>query len=365
MAILKLTRRRLLISAAGATVVAGSAGLWLGIDKVRDKRFRKPVDRGDAFAPSVYLAIHPDGTVDIWLTRSEMGQGVSTALPMLIAEELDADWGQVRVRQAVAGDGYDYGQLFTAASSSVTSQYVELRRAGASAREMLVAAAADRWGVAAASCETAGGAVHHRSSGQSLGYGALAEAAARQRVPIRPRLKEAGDFQLIGTSPARAGSADIVTGVEVYGLDIRLPGLRRAVLARPPAFGARVGPIHDAAARAVPGVRDVFAVTAGVAVVADDTWSALAGRQALQVDWSMPTDGGIDHEAVSRRLLAGLDAADAGVALSRGDPVARLAAADTVVTETFEFPYLAHACLEPMNATAHVAAGRCTVWAPT
>ncbi|MEQ8483699.1 MAG: molybdopterin-dependent oxidoreductase [Pseudomonadales bacterium] len=365
MAIFKLTRRRLLISAAGATVVAGGAGLWLGIDKVRNKRFRKPVDRGDAFAPSVYLAIHADGTVDIWLTRSEMGQGVSTALPMLIAEELDADWGQVRVRQAVAGDGYDYGQLFTAASSSVTSQYVELRRAGACAREMLVAAAAARWGVAKAQCTTAGGAVSHASSGRRLGYGELADAAAAERVPIRPRLKDPSTFRLIGQPIPQRGIDVVVTGAAQYGLDVQPPGLLRAVVVRSPVLGGHPATIDDRAARAVSGVTDVFPVTAGVAVVASGSAAALAGRRALRVEWRQAGEPPPDTDSIAQALLEGLDAPDAGTARSQGDAAKALAGGEGVHTATYELPFLAHACMEPMNATAHVTTDECVLWVPT
>ena len=236
MAVVKISRRQLLVGATGMTALAGGAGLWLGIRKIDSWRFRKSVKRGTAFAPSVYLAIEPDGRVVIWLTRSEMGQGVATSLPMLVAEELDADWSRVHVEHAVAGDDYDYGSLFTAASSSVTSLWTELRRAGATARQMLVSAAADGWGVPEEDCSTRNSVVSHLQSGRSLSYGELADQAARTWAPLRPTLKHPSDFQLIGKPLMRVDLPEKVTGQARFGIDVRRDGMRFASITRPPMF---------------------------------------------------------------------------------------------------------------------------------
>lgn len=363
--VFKLSRRRVLIGAAGAAVAVGGAGLWLGVRRLRGERFRRAVARGDGYAPSVYLAVLPDGAVNIWLIRSEMGQGVRTALPMLIAEELDADWASVRVEQAVAGDGFDYGSMLTVASASISSQWIELRRAGAVAREMLTAAAAAQWGVPASACVTRSGRVLHPASGRAAGYGELAEAASRRRVPIRPRLKDPSEFRLIGHGVARVGAADLVQGTARYGIDVRVPGMLRAVIARSPVVGGRPAGLREAAALAVPGVRAVFEVSSGIAVLADDTHSAFRGRRALDITWQSPPEHRIDDADVSRRLRDVLDGPVAAVARSDGDADAVLGAGSDLLDATYELPYLAHACMEPMNCTAEIADGRCRLWAPT
>ena len=363
MASFRLTRRQLLVSATGATAVAGGAGLWLGYQRVADRRYRRPVERAGSFAPSVFVAVETSGDVVIWLTRSEMGQGAATALPMLIAEELDADWSRVRIEQAVAGDGHDYGSLFTAASSGITSNWIELRRAGAAARAMLVAAAARRWGVSARQCETESGTVRHVTSGLVLGYGELADSAAREWPPLRPALKHPADFRLIGKPLPRLDAVAKVTGKAVYGLDVRRQGMLRAVIARSPRWHDKLESYNDEQARAVPGVRHVIKVRNGIAVVADNTYAAMRGRDALQIHWASGGDEISDAE-VTRRLRATLDAESGGVARDDGEALARLANGATLTAE-YELPYLAHAPMEPMNCVAHVAAGRCEIWAPT
>ena len=286
MAISRITRRQLLIGATGVAATAGAAGLWLGVDRTLDKRFRNAVDRGNVFAPNVYLAVTPENEVVIWLTRSEMGQGVSTALPMLIAEEMDADWSRVRVEQAVSGDQYEYGKMTTVASASIRSLWIELRRAGAVARSMLVDAAAEQWGVDANQCTTADGEVAHKLSGRSLPYGDLAESAREQFAPVRPRLKSPDEFKLIGKSVLRRDSAEKVNGTSAYGIDISLPGMRHAVVARPPTVGAKVDRIDAAEAGKIEGFSEVRRISAGVAVVAENTWAAMKGRDSLRIDWN-------------------------------------------------------------------------------
>lgn len=367
MPVFKLSRRVVLRTLGGAVVVAGvgggASGLWLGIRKLQGARWRIPVERDQPFAPSVYLAIDTGGEVTLWCTRSEMGQGVSTALPMLIAEELDADWNRVQVRQASAGGDFDYGQLFTAASSSISSQWVELRRAGAIARQMLIAAAAASWGVSASACTTRSGTVVHAATGRQLGYGELATAAMDQAIPLLPDLKAPADYRLLGRSLARIDVPDKVTGRAIYGSDIRRPGMLRATITRPPAFGDRLLSWDDTEARAVKGVKDVLVLDQGVAVVADTTFAALQGRRRLKLEWQSVEPAAESATAVVDLLHAGLSAEGAGIAVNRGSGDRDLTAVQRM--SEFHTPYVPHACMEPMNCTAHVTADRCEIWVPT
>ncbi|MCC5869157.1 MAG: xanthine dehydrogenase family protein molybdopterin-binding subunit [Gammaproteobacteria bacterium] len=364
--VLRVTRRRLLVGAAGAVAVAGGAGLWLTVGKrLTDQRFRNAVDRGDAFAPSVYLAVQPDGEVVIWLTRSEMGQGVATALPLIIAEELDADWSRVRVEQAVADSRYDYGPMATVASSSVSSQWIELRRAGAAARHMLMAAAARQWGVRAGECSTDNGRVVHVASDRVADYGSLADLAGQMRAPLRPRLKSPDEFRLLGTSPPRLEIPAKVSGRGVYGIDVRIKGMVHAAIARSPTLGGRAGRVDERESRAIIGVLDVVRISAGIAVVATDTWTALRGRDALQIAWQPGENTSVSDGDIADQLREQLASGRAGVARDDGDVLSMLASADKVHRAIYEVPYLAHAPLEPMNCAASVRDGRCEVWAPT
>ena len=365
MAISRITRRQLLIGAGGIVVTAGAAGLWLGVDRVLDKRFRNAVERGGAFAPNVYLAVTPEDEVVIWLTRSEMGQGVNTALPMLIAEEMDADWSRIRVEQAVSGEQYEYGRLFTAASSSVSSLWTELRRAGAVARSMLVDAAAERWGVSAKQCNAADGVVVHAASGRSLRYGDLADDARDQFAPIRPRLKTPEEFKLIGRPIPRRDSADKVNGTEKYGIDVSIPGMRHAVVARPPTLGAEVDRIDADATRRLHGVSEVVQIPTGVAVVADNTWAAMKGRSALKIEWKDDQPSMISEPDIDAALTAALQSNSATVMREDGDASEVLSSASLSHGAKYRLPFLAHACMEPMNCTAEVSDNSCEIWAPT
>ncbi len=368
MAVTKITRRALLVGAGGAAVVAGASGLWLVSGRWRNRRYRLAVERGAGFSPSVYLQVQPDGEVVIWLNRSEMGQGVSTALPLIIAEELDADWSRVRIEQAVAGDGFDYGPMATLASASIRSQWTDLRRAGATARRMLVAAAARHWGVSARSCRTDNGQVLHDDSGRALGYGELADAAASERAPLRPALKQPAEFRLIGQPIARRDIPDKVTGRTTFGLDVRLPDMRFAALARAPVAGSALLDVDDADARAVPDVIDVIrlesAAGGGVAVLARHTHAAIRGRDALRARWQAPQGSAISDTDFSARLRDRLRAVDAEVARDDGGVIDALTSGATLAAD-YEVPFLAHAPMEPMNCVARVSDGRCEVWAPT
>lgn len=301
----------------------------------------------------------------IWLTRSEMGQGVSTALPMIVAEELEADWSQVRVEQAIADGEFDYGSMLTVASSSVGSLWIELRRAGATARHMLESAAAAKWSVSRRSCEARSGYVHHSGTGRSIGFGELAALAARQRAPLRPSLKSVEDFRLIGTRVPRTNAADKVSGKACYGLDVRIPEMLRCVIARPPTMGGGVASYDAERARAVPGVVAVKQVRSGIAIVGKHTYAALRGRQELVVEWTPGPYASADSDALAASLRQALDEPPHAVARSDEDFETRWASADRRLVAEYEVPFLAHAPIEPMNCTASVTTNKCEVWAPT
>ena len=363
MPITRVTRRQLLIGATGTVALAGSGGLWLVMDRVNNMRHRKPVERDAAFAPSAYLAIESSGRIVIWVTRSEMGQGISTGLPMLVAEELDANWEDVVIEQAVAGAEVDYGQLFTAASSSITGEFHMFRRAGATARAMLLSAAAEDMSVAEKDCIVANSVVTHQPSGQSRTFGELAELAARQWAPVRPALKQPAEFRLIGQPLPRLDLRDKVTGKALYGLDVRVPDMLYAVVSRPPHFGARLLSFSDEQTRQVKGVVDVKQISTGIAIVARNSYAALQGRKMLQIDWSPVPADALSSMQISNHLTAALDHPPQFVENTGSEPL------DTTQLQEYsaryEVPYLAHACMEPMNCTAQVTNNFCEVWAPT
>jgi isoquinoline 1-oxidoreductase beta subunit len=349
----KLSRREFLGVSAG-----GAAGLWLAVNL--------PPSAAEAAAPAglspdAWLRVEPSGVVTVFLAKSEMGQGTFTGMAVLVAEELEADWKSVRVVQADA-DAKRFGQMSTGGSRSVRGLFDPLRTAGAAAREMLVSAAAKRWKVDRATCRAEQGSVVHAPTGRRLGYGALATAAAREPVPRDPPLKDPSRWRLIGTRVPRLDGPDKVRGTARFGLDVRVPGLRFAAVARPPVVGGKVARFDAAKARAVAGVRHVVEVPSGVAVVADSTWAALQGREALAVTFEPGPNGALDSAALTKALA---EAPPQKPARREGDVDAALAAAARRLEGTYELPLLAHATMEPMNATADVRRGRAELWLPT
>lgn len=317
------------------------------------------------FVPNAWVRISTDGAVTLILANAEMGQGVHTALPMLIAEELDVAWEQVRVEQAGADKVYFnpiFQSMVTGGSMSVAVAYQPLREAGAKARAMLVSAAATAWGVAPDTCSTEKGMVIHAASRRRLKYGELAERAAAVPMPEKVTLKEPKDFRLIGTSVPRLDLADKVTGRAGFGIDVQTPGLLVAVVARSPVFGGTATSWNEAAARAVPGVKQVVQISSGIAVIADGYWPARKGADALAVVWNEGPAAALDSASIRADMVR---AATRSGHVARKQGTGALVRGGTLVQAVYEAPYLAHACMEPMNATAHVEAGKCTVWAPT
>lgn len=328
---------------------------------------RAPVVTGPPFEPNAWLKIGTDGVVTVVVDKSEMGQGVLTALPQMIMEELDGDWTTVKVEQAPAGPQYlnpAFGLQGTGGSTSVSTSMQPLREAGARARAMLIAAAAQEWGIDPSACSTENGYVLETGTRRRLSYGALTVAAATMPVPEAVTLKDPKDFKLIGQSLKRLDLHDKVTGRAGFGIDAHVEGMRVAVVARAPALGATVVSFDAAPALAVPGVEQVVQIGSGVAVVATGYWAATKGREALQVTWSESPMAGVSSAGLSARFRA-LAAQPGITARHDGDAAAALRGAATRVEATYEAPYLAHATMEPMNCAAWVEADKCTVWAPT
>ena len=360
MSVLKVTRRDLLLS-GGIAAAAGSAGLVLGVwYGQRKERWRKRVPpRDQAFAPSVYLAIDSDDTVTVYLTKTEMGQGVSTALPLILAEELKADWRRLRVVQAIAND--NYGNMLTGVSTSVKDNFEELRRAGAAAREMLIAAGAASFGAPAADCRAEDGVVIHVPTGRRARYGELARAAAELPVPAAPRLEPRAEWRRLGRPTDRLDAPAKVDGSAIFGMDVKPAGLLYAAIARPPSFGGAARGFDDAKARATAGVVDVVQISGGVAVLARSTWAALAGKRALEVTWAPGQNAALSSASIAEALV-GLAATEGRVVFQHGDPEAALGSSP--VEATYRLPYLAHAPMEPINCTARLGGGKIELWAP-
>ncbi len=358
-----LSRRRFLeVTAAGAALTIGVSLTGCGSGSSPSE------DPEAAFTPDVWIRIMPDGEVVVVVDRAEMGQGVSTALPMLVAEELDADWSRVRYQFAPAHPAY-YNQLIgaqiTGGSTSVMNAWVPLREGAAKARAMLVAAAAAEWGVAPGDCRTERSAVIHDPSGRSLDYGAIAAAAGLLPVPDRVALKGSGEFRLIGQPVPRLDLERQVTGQIRYGIDVREPeGALVAVLARCPVFGGTVRDFDPAPALAVPGVKQVIQVDHGVAVLAENTWQAMAGRSALQVRWNEGPLARTSSEDIERQLRT-LGDGPGREAHREGSGEDGLTVAAQVISAEYDLPFLAHACMEPMNCTALVTDQEVVVWVPT
>ena len=313
------------------------------------------------FRPNSWLRIEADGRVVLVVGRTEMGQGVRTALAKITAEELDVDLAAVTLEQASPSPEYD--DLGTGGSSSLMEGWEPLRRAGATGRAMLVAAAAARWRVEATACRTESGRVFG-PGGRSAAYAELAADAARQPSPAAPPFKRPAERRLVGHPTPRLDGPAIVTGSAVYGLDVRRPGMLYAVVARSPRFGGSVRSFDAARALALPGVRACFRIPTGVAVVGDSTWAALAGRRELAVEWSEGAGASFASAAHFEALAAAAE--EPGITTRRdGRGRAGLAAAATRHRALYLYPFAAHAGIEPVNSTAQVAGGRCEIWAAT
>jgi isoquinoline 1-oxidoreductase subunit beta len=327
-----------------------------------------PPDKADIkFEPNAFIRIDGTGKTTLIMPQVEMGQGVYTAVAMILAEELDADFSQVVLEHAPPNDQLYgnpvFGLQVTGNSNSIRAFWMPLRKAGASARAMLVQAAAQQWQVDPATCTTSNGQVKHEESGRTLSYGDLAEAASKETPPNDVPLKDPQNFTLIGKPLKRLDTPDKVNGKAVYGIDAMLPGMKFATLAQCPVFGGKIGKVDDAAAKNIPGVRQVVVLDNLVAVVGDHMWAAKQGLDALVVSW----DEGPNARVNSSDIWANLRTAserDGAIAKSTGDIAKGLATGERL-DAIYELPFLAHAAMEPLNCTVHIKPDSCEIWTGT
>jgi isoquinoline 1-oxidoreductase beta subunit len=317
--------------------------------------------------PFAFLEIARDGAIIFTNPVVEMGQGGHTGMSLIVMEELDGDWSRLTVREAPASAVYNnplFGQQSTVGSFSVRGWYTELRRIGAAARTMLIQAAAEQWQVPPSECSAARSVIRHAASGRSLNYGAVAATAAGLKVPQQPVLKQSTAFNLIGSSPPRVDVAAKVDGSARYGIDVQLPGMLYAAVKTSPTLTGKLKSFDDAEARASKGYQATARLPDGVVVIADTWWQARKALDKVKVEYEPGKLGGIDSVEVSRRLHAALDA-QGEVSRNVGDVSAALQRAAQRLEAVYEVPYLAHACMEPMNCTASVKGEYCELWCGT
>lgn len=337
------------------TGIAAGAGLVIGFYLPHGGGSQK-----ESFSPNAYLRITPDNKVTIVVARSEMGQGVRTALPMILAEELEADWKQIEIEQA--GATTLFGDQTTGGSASIRTTWDPMRKAGAMAREMLVSAAALTWGVPRSGCTAENGRIKHAASNRSLSYGELAGKAASLPIPADVPLKQSKDYKIVGQRLRRVDSPAKVTGEAVFGIDHQIPGMKYAVLSRCPVIGGKVSGFDDKDSKKITGVSYVGKISdSAVAVVADSVWGAMEGRRVLNVTW----DEGPNKDLNTAAVMASLKQAGAkkGVNLySAGEPAKT---SGRHISAEYSLPFMAHAAMEPGNCAAHFQATKCELWAPT
>jgi len=357
-----LSRRRFLSvsAAAGGGLLIG----FMAVPSIRDADAAQSV-AGEPFTPNAFIRIGSDGQIVLTMPYVEMGQGTYTSIPMLIAEELEVDLKQVQLEAAPPNEKLYANPLLgvqaTGNSNAVRGAWQPLRQAGATARTMLVSAAAKRWNVEPASCRAQSGEVLHASTGRKIKYGDLAADASRMPVPENVALKPRKDFKLIGTPAKRLDTPSKVNGTAVYGIDVRPPGVKIATLAQSPVFGGRVKSVDDTKAKAVKGVHQIVRLDDAVAVVADHMGAAKKGLAALEIEW----DDGPLAKLTTDAIVGELEKAtlnSGAVAQNIGNVETAMATAVTKVEATYEVPFLAHATMEPMNCTVHVRKDGCEIW---
>lgn len=357
----KVSRRSFLRS-----VAATGGGLTLGFEIP----FASAQAGGDD-PPEItaWIVIQPDDAVIIRVARSEMGQGSSTALPMLVAEELECDWSKVKIEFAAPHENLRrrrvWGDMSTGGSRSVRNSQDMLRKAGATAREMLTAAAAAQWNARAAECRAEKSAITHMPTGRVVRYGEIAEAAAKIKPPAKVQLKAPKDWKLIGTRRKRFDVADKVQGKTIYGIDVRVSGMLCAALAQCPVFGGKLRSVDEQTIAGRKGVRQVVKLDDAVAVVGDSWWQAKTALERLAITWDEGEHANVSSSSISNFLREGLTAQEAGLGRADGDVADGFARSATRIEAEYSVPFLNHATLEPQNCTAHVTADKVEVWVPT
>jgi isoquinoline 1-oxidoreductase beta subunit len=360
--ILNVSRRDFL-----RTGLLAGGGLVLGLHLPSLAAGKAPARKDGPFALNAFVRVGNDDSVTVVVNHSEMGQGPYTSVPMMVAEELDADWAKVRYEAAPVAAVYNH-TLFpiqmTGGSTSTWTEWERVRKAGAAARAMLIAAAAAEWKVEPETCSTEPGHVVHAASGKRVSYGQLADKAADLKPPENVKLKDPKDFRLIGKPTRRLDTPDKVNGKAVFGLDVQLPGMLVALVARPPVFGGKVKSFDADKTKAVPGVKHVVQIPRGIAVVAEGFWPAKKGREALVVVWDDGPLAGLDSRTQLEQYAE--LAKKPGVAARKdGDAAAVLGKAAKTFEAVYDLPYLAHATMEPINCVADVRDDRCEVWVGT
>lgn len=356
MTIKSFSRRDFLKLSSGST-----AALIIGLNWSCDGKSSSTAMDYD-FSPNAYVSIGSDDTITVVMPRSEMGQKIYTSLPMILAEELDADWEKVKVVQGDLNE--TFGSQSTGGSASIRTQYDVLRKAGATAKAMLIQAAAYRWEVPIEECYASEGVVYHTDSRKKSAFGELVAAADTLPIPEDVKLKDPRKFKIIGRALKSLDGVAKVDGSLKYGYDFNLPGMLTAVIARPPRYGSEVEELDETKAMQVAGVQKVVKVLTGVAVIANSTHAALEGRKQLEVKWSAGPFATLNSKEISETLHKGLDRVDE-VLTNDGDVKKAKRNAATHVDLTFEVPFLDHAPQEPNNCTAHFHDGICEIWAPT
>ncbi|MFM0527865.1 xanthine dehydrogenase family protein molybdopterin-binding subunit [Paraburkholderia strydomiana] len=368
--------RRTFLKLSVTVGAAAGGGLLLGFSMPavsQDQKSGKSVIGGDAneaaqngvFAPNAFIQIDTAGKVTLVIPKVEMGQGVYTSIPMLIAEELEVPLDTVTLDHAppdekLFTDPLLGGQL-TGGSTSIRYAWEPMRKAGATARMLLIGAAAQQWQVDAASCHAKSGQVIHAASNRSIGYGQLVDAAAKLPVPQNVPLKDPKDFKIIGTAVKRLDSPEKVDGTATFGLDVRLPDMVYAAIANCPVFGGKLASVDDTNAKKIPGVRQVVKIDNAVAVIGDHTWAAKRGLQALDIKWNEGADAKLSMKQIVDDL-ANASQRNGAVARKDGDVVHAFSNAKTRVDAVYQQPFLAHATMEPINCTVHVRPDGCEIW---
>ena len=348
--------------------VGGGLLISLYLPELADARSADAIPPTPAtFAPNAFIRIGTDDSVTIIVGKSEMGQGVYTSLPMLVAEELEADWSKIKVESAPVDAAYNhtvFGLQITGGSTSTASEWERMRKAGATARMMLIAAAAQNWKVAPDSLHAEKGHVIHATSGRRASFGSLADIAATLTPPKDVPLKDPKDFKLIGHSTRRLDTPSKVNGSAQFGLDVQIPGMMTAVVARAPVFGGKVVSFNADKTKAVMGVKNVVQVPSGVAVIASGFWPAKLGREKLEINWDDGPTATLSTTGM-REQYASLSKTPGLVARKVGDAAKALAGAAKTITAEYEVPYLAHATMEPLNCVVDLRADSCEIWTGT
>jgi isoquinoline 1-oxidoreductase subunit beta len=356
---LKVTRRAFIRTGAAA-----AGGLLVGfyLPGKGEVLAAEPNDAGPKL--NAFIRIGSDDIVTLIIHKPENGQGTVTSLSMLLAEELECDWQKIRWEFAPVDRVYGFPLQGTVGSQGVRTSWQPLRTAGATAREMLIQAAAEKWGVAKSQCRGQNSAVVNSATQARLSYGSLADAAAKLTPPANVTLKQPAEFRLIGKPMKRLDTPSKINGQAKFGIDVRQAGMLYAVVARCPVFGGKVASFEAGKAKAVPGVRHVIQIPHGIAVVADNTWAAMQGRRALQIQWDEGSNANLTSAEI-RQIFAGLVEKPGAVARTVGEADAALAGAPKRLEAVYEAPYLAHAPMEPHTCVAHVTADGCEVWMGT